>query len=562
MIPDPLSPRAFTAVVREHVAALRQRIEADVSGLPDDKASVQKRRKETLADFQAFCRTYFPHYITGPPSKLHLYLYERLPALAASSEAERDAIAAPRGEAKSTLCAVLFPLWLLMGRRKKFIVLIQDALHQATLTLAAIKAELEANPRLAVDFRKEVGAGATALSASGRPGQPRTWQEADIVTAGGARVMALGSGKRLRGLRHGPHRPDLVVLDDIENDDNVRTPDQRDKLDRWVDTAVAGLGGAGAKCDIVYVGTILHYDSVLARKLRHPLWTAITFRAIEVWPARMDLWERWEELLRNQGAAVADGFYAANKAAMDEGAVVSWPEVRPILALMKKRVEVGQRAFDSEFMNDPVNVSEAVFGGLQFWVAPSRDWLFFGACDPSLGKANKGRDPSATLVGGLDRETGVLDVVEALIRRRLPDALIEDIIDLQLRYRCQRWAIETVQFQAFFASELVKRSAAKKIPVPVVSVEPHKDKQLRIEGLQPHVANGLIRVRADQTTLCEQLRHYPAADHDDGPDALEMLWTLAMGARAGVGYRGGGGRDHASALGTWGGRLKRWTGSW
>lgn len=39
--------------------------------------------------------------------------------------------------------------------------------------------------------------------------------------------------------------------------------------------------------------------------------------------------------------------------------------------------------------------------------------------------------------------------------------------------------------------------------------------------------NGLIRFHARQVTLLEQLRHYPAADHDDGPDALHMLWVLA-----------------------------------
>ncbi|MOA56216.1 hypothetical protein D3C78_1801560 [compost metagenome] len=41
------------------------------------------------------------------------------------------------------------------------------------------------------------------------------------------------------------------------------------------------------------------------------------------------------------------------------------------------------------------------------------------------------------------------------------------------------------------------------------------------------MANGLIRLHSSQTTLEQQLRHFPAADHDDGPDALHMLWMLA-----------------------------------
>lgn len=41
--------------------------------------------------------------------------------------------------------------------------------------------------------------------------------------------------------------------------------------------------------------------------------------------------------------------------------------------------------------------------------------------------------------------------------------------------------------------------------------------------------NGLIRLHQSQHTLIEQLRHFPGADHDDGPDALQMLWALATG---------------------------------
>jgi len=89
------------------------------------------------------------------------------------------------------------------------------------------------------------------------------------------------------------------------------------------------------------------------------------------------------------------------------------------------------------------------------------------------------------------------------------------------------WAIEAVQFQEFMRQTLVKRSARRGVPVPAVGVTPHTDKDLRIASLQPHVANGLIRFDPRHKTLLEQLRHWPKADHDDGPDALQMLWMLA-----------------------------------
>ncbi|MFA9948725.1 phage terminase large subunit [Dentiradicibacter hellwigii] len=141
---------------------------------------------------------------------------------------------------------------------------------------------------------------------------------------------------------------------------------------------------------------------------------------------------------------------------------------------------------------------------------------FTGRATPSLGKAGASRDPSALLVGGFNRLTGILDVVEAQIKKRLPDRIIEDVIALQREYRCLVWAVEAVQFQAFLFSELVRRSAILGVPVPARPVTPHTDKILRIESLQPHIKNGLIRLHPSQTTLIEQLRHFPKADHDDG----------------------------------------------
>ena len=53
------------------------------------------------------------------------------------------------------------------------------------------------------------------------------------------------------------------------------------------------------------------------------------------------------------------------------------------------------------------------------------------------------------------------------------------------------------------------------------------DKLLRIETLQPYCAQQQIFLHHSQSTLIDQLRHFPLADHDDGPDALEMLWRVA-----------------------------------
>lgn len=515
-----LTPKAAAADLVAFAAQLRQRIEAEVSGFSPDPKARAARRQRAHDDFGFFTQTYFPHYIRSPHrSKLHDYLFVRLPAIVASSKGETDAIAAPRGEAKSTLVSQLFVLWCLVTGRKKYPVIVMDSIDQAYPMLEAIKAELEFNPRLAMDFPEVVGQG-------------RVWQSGTIVTRNDAKVQVAGSGKKLRGLRHGPWRPDLCVLDDIENDEQVRSPEQRDKLQAWLTKTVLPLGGAGAKFDVVYIGTILHYDSVLSRTLANPMWTSARFKALLQWPDDMTLWERWEEILRNQGEPAADAFYIEHEAAMLLGTVVSWA-ARSLLTLMKIRARDGHATFDSEYQNDPVAGDNSPFAGegvIKYWVEDADPQVvYLGACDPSLGKAGASRDPSALLVGRLHTKTRRLDVVVADIKKRLPDKIISDVIALQKRWRCVLWVVETIQFQEFLRTELIRRGAEEGVPIPARAIQPSTDKLLRIESLQPHMVNGMILLHPSQITLIEQLRHFPKADHDDGPDALHMLWEASQG---------------------------------
>ena len=513
-----MKTKEFLRSLVDYAAQLRRMVEAEVDGFdPSPEAQAERRRRvsDPVSGFEYFVNTYFPHYVRRPEkSQFHEYLFERLPEVLRSEKGRHEVAAAPRGEAKSTLVTQMFDLWCIVTGLKKFIVIVMDSIDQAYPMLEVIKTELEFNSRLIGDFPESTGQG-------------RVWQAGTIVTANNIKVQVAGSGKKLRGLRHGPYRPDLVVLDDIENDEQVRNPVQRDKLESWLKMTVLPLGGVGQKFDVIYIGTILHYDSVLSRTLKNPGWNGVKFKALVSYPNNMVLWDKWEELYNNEGEKVATAYYETHKKAMDAGAVTSWA-ARGVLDLMTIRARDGHATFDSEYQNDPVSGDNAPFANsIQFWVNRLDEWIFYGSLDPSLGKAGNSRDPSALLVGGLNKRTGILDVVEALIKKRLPDRIISDTIELQKQYNCLLWAVETVQFQEFLKDELVKRSAAMGIPVPARGVKPTADKHLRIESLQPHMQNGLLRLHPSQSTLIEQLRHFPMAAHDDGPDALHMLWMIS-----------------------------------
>jgi len=534
------SSKDFLAGLTSLADDLRKQIDANLDGWDTNPAAIAERRRKVcdpVNGFEYWDRNYFPHYGRAEPSELHKYLYKRLPEIINTPAGQRDAIAAPRGEAKSTKISMSFVSWCLVIGAKWYAIIVMDAFEQAAEMLEAIKAELEANPRIASDFPEACGQG-------------RVWRAGVIVTAHGRKVEAFGSSKKIRGRRHGAHRPDLAICDDIENDENVNTPAQRDKLQSFVTKSVLSLGPPDDSMDAILVGTVLHYDSVLARFLKNPLWNRKVFKAIIKWPQRMDLWEQFEGLLLNadtpqQGEAAAMALYKEQQTEMELGAQVSWPALRPLVKLMIRRAREGHDAFDSEQQNDPVAGEDAPFAkSIQFWVNRLAEWIFYGACDPSLGRAGNSRDPSAIGIGGYNRETGVMDVVEAQIKKRVPDKIISDIIELQREYGCIVWGFESVQFQEFLRTELVKRSAKLGVPVPARALIPTTDKLLRIESLQPHMHNGLIRVHSSQTTLIDQFRHFPKADHDDGPDMVQMLYMLCVTGGIAAAAQGGNTNNH------------------
>ncbi len=210
-----------------------------------------------------------------------------------------------------------------------------------------------------------------------------------------------------------------------------------------------------------------------------------------------------------------------------------WPEVEDYRYLMRMRLSDGPAFFDSEKQNEPINPEDCLFQEdwfdlveeeeVQQRLAHREYTAIYAGVDPSMGRTSKS-DPSAIVVGGVQPD-GRVQVLEADIARRPPDAIMERLFELHGFYRFHQVTIEEVQFQEFFKDTVIREGARRGVYLPVTGTRPVKDKILRISKLQPHIKNGLIRFRRNQRTLLDQLKYFPKADHDDGPDALEILFS-------------------------------------
>lgn len=473
----------------------------------------------------AFARYYFSprlneNYdgiIKEKNSELHWWLYDRLHYVVTKKGGSKTAVAAPRGNAKSMVTSVIFILWCICFRKKRHIVIISDTDSQAQKFLLTIKNELESNSKLSEDFPEACG-------------KTRDWRVDDIVTKNDIKIDTFGMGGAIRGTTYKSIRPDLVIMDDIENDEHVLTKEQRTKAQDYLEKKILKLGNKDT--DYFFIGTILHYDSLLAKTLKNPSWYSKKFKAVIQW-SQSPLWEEWERIytdltIENRETA-SRKFFQEHKEEMLKGTKVLWPESESYLELMEMRCGEGSKSFNSEKQNEPIDVENATFREEDIVYFDERELkgdslVVVGAVDPSLGSNDKS-NLSAIITVAKDRQ-GYLYVMDADIKRRTPDVIIDDIIRYHAKRDYAMFAVESVAFQEFFKTELVKRSRQAGAYLPAKGIKTRKDKGLRIESLQPLVHDGILRFKKNQTALIEQLLHYPLAESDDGPDCLALALTL------------------------------------
>ena len=499
------------------------------------------RRKLGAIDMEFFGRAYFPHYFSRPSPEFHReldaiwqqgVLKGRYPLTAAEIKTisrlpgVRRAVAAPRGHAKSTNLTFKGTMHSTLYGYKHYPIIISDSSEQAEGFLDNIRVEFEENTAILEDFGSLAGS---------------VWRSNVLVTKTNIKIEAIGSGKKIRGRKHRNWRPDLIILDDVENDENVRTPEQRSKLKNWFDKAVSKSGDDYT--DIVYIGTLLHYDSLLAKTLTNPAYRSIKYKAVIQFSQADDLWQQWEsiftDLSNDDREADALAFFQAHKAAMLEGTQVLWEEKLSYYDLMVMRVSEGEASFNSEEQNEPINPDDCLF--MEEWFEYYNEaeinfrdpvFDFFGFIDPSLGKTKRS-DFSAIVTLAKHRSSGYMYVVDADIERRHPDRIIADVLAKERWLRAsfghgyRKLGAETNQFQWFLKEELAKASAKAGLYLPIEEVQQTSDKVMRIQTLQPDVKNKYIKFNRRHKRLLEQLTQFPMGAHDDGPDALEGARSIA-----------------------------------
>lgn len=470
-------------------------------------------------NLEFFAKAYFPQYFKHATPWFHREAYAELDGiLNHSPRGARIVRAWPRGNAKSTIYNFFTPCSAALYGKRRFLVQVSDSETQAEGFLGDIKNAVENNDYIREDFGDVRGV---------------TWRSDLIsvraITGDAVWVAAAGAGSSIRGLRKAEFRPDWICCDDIENDESVLTAERVSKQYNWFMRSLMNLGTEDT--DVIVVGTVIAYDSVLDRLLKSPVWDARKLAAVIRW-SDSPLWDDWRRiytdlsLSKEEREAKSDAFYWQHEEEMVAGTKVLWPEGKPYLTLMKIYTDIGEAAFHAEHQNDPINLDECLFkpDWITYYSDDELDRVrivgYYGALDPSLGKTRLA-DYSAFIVVGRG-ENGVMYVLEAVIERMSPDRIIDTLIRLGRQYEFVRFGIEVNQWQDLLRLMVMERGAREGLYLPIVELRHTKDKVIRVQTMLPYVKNGYIRFNREHKLLLDQLLGFPKLRHDDGPDALEM----------------------------------------
>lgn len=452
------------------------------SGMPTDAANQAPKVELDAELIEGFARE---------------YLWDTFDDPAATPEFHRDvwrlwclpnpqvADAAPRGHAKTTGCTVTYTLAALLFGANDYVLLVSSTESMAAGILALIKYQLSENERIIADFEVH-----------GMSKDNDTTFEAHIGTRV-VKVIVKGAEQKLRGLNWRNKRPNLIIVDDMEDDEAVENPERRKKLRDWFDNALSPVGSRKSKMRVH--GTVMHEDSLLNRLLKDSEWKS------KVYSAHKDF---------------------------DDFSEILWPEAFSEEKLRSKRqhyINQGNpHGYAREYLNRAIVSSEAFFRPEDFVEIPedelSQPRSYYGSVDIAVSE-NAAADQTSFLIGGVT-EDSFIDIMDNEVGRFDPVRMINTWFSMHERWKPRFWVVETGVIEKVIGPFLRQEMRKRNVYFDLVTKVPTKNKQSRAKSIQGRMRAKSVRFdkSADWYPALEvECQTFPRGVHDDRVDSLSLL---------------------------------------
>ena len=213
-------------------------------------------------NIETFSEVIFPETVQNKIPSFHHEIYKLL------FRQGNDALAAPRGHAKTSITGIIFLIYCIVNELEKYIVYISQNHSKTVQFIDPIRHEFKHNKMLRFIYG----------DLTPRPGRDDQGKDReDCFDVGGCRVEAVSFEKNLRGFKYRNMRPTLIIGDDIESDERVLNPELREKDRNKLNKVI--ISALDIKGRFKMIGTILHSYSLLKNKI--DLYKGKIFRACD-----------------------------------------------------------------------------------------------------------------------------------------------------------------------------------------------------------------------------------------------------------------------------------------
>lgn len=440
---------------------------------------------------KATAKTLFPDRFTLPFSSLHDEIFKVLD----DDSLQKVVIEAPRGWGKTSLSNLAFPAKKILFQDKQFIVPVSNTGTQATMQSENLKRELTSNSSIYKIFG---------------PMKSEVFNKEIWITSSDIAVMPRGAGQQVRGLLYKNSRPDLIIVDDVEDGESVRSPEQRLKLKEWFFADVCNAVARHLNTwKIVVIGTLLHEDSLLANLLDDPTWHHVHLALCDE-----NLKSNWPDFMSDAEVAKLYNSYLV------QGLLDTFYREYMGLPIAKETAKFKQEYFkhydetDSQFVDGRHKLENIVI------------------IDPAKTTTSTAND-SAVVGVGIDTAIPRIYVRDIVRGQFHPDQQINEAFAMADRLGAKVIGVEVTSLNEFITypikTEMIRRGRF----YDLVELKARGVKEDRIAALAPFYRLGYVFHNKNCCSALEgQLLSYPRSKKDDIMDALAyVVEMLELGER-------------------------------
>ncbi|TAN18819.1 MAG: hypothetical protein EPN37_04465 [Chitinophagaceae bacterium] len=445
-------------------------------------AASKKRIRSLESDPESWFKYYFPNFSYAEPAVFHKRATRRI-----IDHAEWYEVRAWSRELAKSTRTMMEVLYLTMRGKKKNVLLVSNSKDNADELLMPYKTILESNQRIIHDYGTQENLGA--------------WESGKFITKSNVSFRAIGAGQSPRGTKKNEARPDVILIDDIDTDQDCRNPEIIRQRWNWVEQALIGTRSVSNPMLIIFCGNII---------AKHCCITEAIKKADHV------------DVINIRGT----------------NGKSSWPEKNTEAQIDRVLSKISYLSAQKEYFNNPVDEG-SVFKEMAYKGLPALNEYQFLVCytDPSFKDSKKNDFKATVLIGRWHDE---FHVIKCFLDQTSTANMVEwhyYIMDFVGDKVPVYYYMEKVFIQDILMDEFNKIGKQKGRIIPIKGDERAKpDKFTRIESLlEPLNRNGNFflndaeKDNPNMQRLEDQFKALAPGSraHDDGPDAVEgAVWII------------------------------------